>query len=103
MIITYSKNKIPIRLTIERWNHIIHRHPELIDEKEKVIEAIEKPEMILKGDFGTFMAVSFYQETPLSEKYLVVIYKELSKDDGFVVTAYFTNKPSEWREVLWKQ
>jgi len=87
MIIAYSKNKIPIRLTIERWNHIIHRPPELMDEKEKVIEAIEKPETILRGDFETFMAVRFYQKTPLSEKYLVVIYNELSKDDGFVVIA----------------
>ena len=58
-----------------------------MDEKEKVIEAIEKPEMILRGDFETFMAVRFYQKTPLSEKYLVVIYNELSKDDGFVVIA----------------
>ncbi|ODS33354.1 MAG: hypothetical protein SCARUB_01534 [Candidatus Scalindua rubra] len=23
MIITYSNNKVPVRLTIERWNHII--------------------------------------------------------------------------------
>lgn len=103
MIVTYSKNKVPVRLTIERWGHIIRRHPELKDEKDKVIEAIEKPEMILKGDFGTLMAVKFYQETPLSKKHLIVIYKELNKDDGFVVTAYFTNKPSEWREIVWKQ
>ncbi|MGB9630314.1 MAG: hypothetical protein ACPL6D_16795 [Thermodesulfobacteriota bacterium] len=105
MIITYSKNMVPIRLTIERWGHIICRHPELTDEKEKekVIEAIEKPEMILKGDFGTFMAVRFYRETSLSEKYLVVTYREVNKNDGFVVTAYFTNKLSEEREILWKQ
>ena len=43
------------------------------------------------------------RETSLSEKYLVVTYKEVNKNDGFVVTAYFTNKLSEEREILWKQ
>ena len=43
-----------------------------------------------------------FDETPLTKKYLVVVYRELSKEDGFVITAYFTSKPSKRREILWK-
>lgn len=103
MIIIYSKNKIPIRLTGERWDHIIYRHPELKDEREKVIETLEKPEFIKRGDFGTLIAVKFYSETPLTSKYLIVVYKELNRHNGFLITAYFTSKLLRRREILWKQ
>lgn len=33
MIIVKSKNDVPLRLTKERWNHIIARHPELKSRK----------------------------------------------------------------------
>ena len=44
-----------------------------------------------------------YRTTPLTSKYLVVIYKEVRSLDGFIITSYFSNKPSERREVVWKQ
>lgn len=50
MIITYSNNNVPIRLTIERWSHILYRHPEMAYEKDKVIETLNSPEMIQKGE-----------------------------------------------------
>lgn len=59
--------------------------------------------MILQGDYGEKLAVKFYRTTPLTSKYLVVAYKELSAKDGFALTAYFSRKVAEWREVLWKQ
>ena len=36
------------------------------------------------------MAVRFYATTPLTSKFLVVPYREVSAQDGFVLTAYFT-------------
>ena len=36
-------------------------------------------------------------------KYLVVAYKELGPQDGFVVTAYFARRLATWRERLWKR
>ncbi len=103
MIIIKSKNNIPIRLTKERWCHIISRHLELIEQKERILETIAEPEIIQEGDFGELIAIKFYKETPLTSKYLVVIYKEIESFDGFVITAYYTNKPSERRKILWKQ
>ena len=67
-----------------------------------MIETISNPDLIYLGDFGELLAVRFYQETPLTQKYLVIAYKEISARDGFIVTAYFTNKPSERRKVVWK-
>ena len=103
MIIIKSKNNIPLRLTKERWHHIIMRHPELDGQKEQVLETITEQDMIQQGDFGELIAIRFYEKTPLTSKYLVVIYKEVENTDGFVITAYYATKPSERRKVLWRR
>lgn len=103
MIVVYSINKTPIRLTLERWNHIIYRHPEIENEKEKILETINNPDCIQRGDFGTLLAIKYYKKTPLTSKYLSVVYKEINKTDGYVLTAYYTNEPSKRREIIWKR
>jgi hypothetical protein len=103
MIIVRSKNNIQIRLTTERWRHIIRRHPEMENQKKNVLETISNPDLIQNGDFGELIALKFYQKTPLTAKYLVTIYKEIANADGFVITAYYATKPSERRKKLWKQ
>jgi len=103
MIVIKSKNNVPVRLTTERWSHIIKRHPEMEGQKNNVLETIKEPELVQQGDFGEFIAIRYYRTTPLTSKYLVVIYKEVRSLDGFIITSYFSNKPSERREVVWKQ
>jgi hypothetical protein len=103
MIITYSKNAVPIRVTQERWTHIARRHPEMRNQKEKVVETVSNPDWVLSGDFGELLAVRFYPKTPLTEKYLVVAYNEISAQDGFVITAYFTSTLWRGRKVVWKR
>ncbi|MBI3392792.1 MAG: hypothetical protein HY039_06340 [Nitrospirae bacterium] len=103
MIITYSRKGVPIRISQERWRHISLRHPEMLGQKEKVVETIADPDMILLGDFSEVLAVRFYPETPLTRKHLIVAYKEASDEDGFVITAYFTNAPSKRRVIIWKR
>lgn len=102
MIAIYSKNGIPIRITQERWEHITRRHPEMLDQKEKVMETISNPDIIQIGDFGELLAVRFYTKTPLTKKYLIVAYKEVSSQDGFILTAYFASSPSDRRKIVWK-
>ena len=102
MLVVYSINKVPIRLTDERWQHIIRRHPEVEDQAEKVLETLEMPDYILEGDYDEILAVKFYKQTPLTQKYLIVVYKEILAVDGFVVTAYFTREFSKKRRILWK-
>ncbi len=103
MILVNSKNGVPIRLTQERWGHIARRHPEMENQREKVLETLNTPDIIQQGDLDTQIAVKLYAETPLAEKYLIVVYRETSEADGFVLTAYFTNTPSDRRKVLWRR
>jgi len=103
MLIVRSQNGVPIRLTEERWQHIIHRHPEMDNQREWVLETVAEPDMIQQGDFGEVLAIRFYPETPLTSKFLVVAYRELGPDDGFILTAYLTSRPSDRRVMLWKR
>ncbi|MEW5768286.1 MAG: hypothetical protein AB1797_11830 [bacterium] len=73
------------------------------NQKEEVLETITAPHLIQQGDFGGLIAVRFYGKTPLTSKYLIAIYKEISHSDGFVITAYYATKPSERRKIVWKQ
>jgi len=102
VLIVHSRNGVPIRLTDERWQHIMRRHPEMDTQRERVLETVEEPETIQQGDYGEVLAIRFYRETPLTNKFLVVAYKEVSADDGFIITAYFSAQPSARRVVLWK-
>lgn len=102
MIIVYSKNDIPIRLNQERWAHIINRHPEMIEQKENVLTTITDPDLIQQGDFDELLAVRFFPMTPLTKKYLIVVYKEIDKYDGYILTSYFSSDISKRRLVLWK-
>ena len=103
MVIVQSKNDVAIRLTRERWTHIVERHPEMDGQRRRVLETASDPEMIQEGDFGEYLAIRFYNETPLTSKFLVVVYKEIARADGFILTAYYSGKPSERRRILWKQ
>lgn len=103
MLIVYSHNGVPIRLTEERWQHIVDRHVEMLDQKNHVLETVAEPEMIPAGDFGELLAIRFYAQTPLTRKYFAVAYREIGTSDGFIVTAYLTGRPSARRKVLWKR
>ena len=103
MLIVHAHNGVPIRLTEERWQHVVHRHPDMETQRERVVETLTKPDMIQEGDFGTFLAVRLYPKTPLTRKYLVVVYRETSSEDGFVLTAYLASQLSAWRGTLWKR
>jgi hypothetical protein len=103
VLIVHSHNGVPIRLTEERWQHVIHRHPDMETQREQVLETLVEPDMIQEGDFGTLLAARLYPETPLTRKYLVVVYRETSSEDGFVLTAYLASQLSARRDTLWKR
>jgi hypothetical protein len=53
-----SKNGINIRLTKERWDHIILSHPEFDSKDFKgILRIVKYPAVILKGDIGELLAV----------------------------------------------
>ena len=98
MHIAYSVNRVPIRLTYERWYHIIENHDDLASYFYDVLDTIERPDLVIRGNKGTSKATKNMGKN----KWLVVIYREISKTDGFVVTAYFLNKKPAG-EVIWRR
>jgi len=100
--IVKSIGGIPIRLTAERVDHIERRHPEMLGQEERILEVVLTPDLVQEGDSATLIAVKHYSKTPLTEKYCAVVYREVTEDDGFVLTAYLTSKPSERRKTVWK-
>lgn len=102
MLIINSQSGVPVRLTEERWNHIVSRHPEMLDCREEVLETLADPDMVQQGDFGELLAVRGYDELKLG-RFVVVVYHEARPDDGFVLTAYLTGRPSLRRRIIWKR
>jgi hypothetical protein len=88
MDVAISKNGVPIRLTDERWLHIVENHDDLAGFYDDVLRTIEDPDLILSGYGGALIAV----KTISRRKRLSVVYRELSSRDGFIVTAYFSSR-----------
>lgn len=98
MNIVNSVNGVPIRLTYERWFHITENHDDLASYFFEVLETVGTPDLILRGNKGTLKALKNMGKN----KWLTVVYREVSKNDGFVITAYFlSNKPKG--EIVWKR
>jgi hypothetical protein len=102
MTVGVSVNGVTIRQTDERWQHIVSGHPEMASEPEHVLLTVEEPDLVLAGDFGELLAIRHWPVTTLGSKFVVVAYREVDHDDGFIVTAYLARRPSRSRRVLWK-
>ena len=55
--IAHSVNGVPIRLTDERWEHILDSHPDLASYRETILDAVENPDYILASRRGALGAV----------------------------------------------
>ena len=98
MEVACSVNGVPIRLTYERWYHIVENHDDLASHFHDVLEAIDNPESVVRGNRGALKAT----RKMAKKKWLVVVYRELSRKDGFVITAYTLGcKPKG--KVIWQR
>lgn len=95
MHVAYSVNGVPIRLPAERWMHIIEARDELAGRLPEVLNAIEEPAWVTQGYRGARVAWKDHARN----RWLAVVYKEVSRQDGFVVTAFFTSKPKRGKRV----
>ena len=100
MDILKSINQVPIRVTAERWFHIVENHDDLAGFYDEIIDILECPDYIISGYKGALIALREINK----EKFLCVVYKEVSLEDGFVITAYFSSKIVISREkIIWQQ
>ena len=99
MEVVRSTNGIPIRLPEERWVHITEEHCEMAGYLFEVLEAVAEPHAVFEGSAGEFLAVRPVDH----ERWLVVVYKEVGAEDGFIITVFLTKRlrQLERRTKVW--
>jgi hypothetical protein len=97
MDVAHSVSGVPIRLTYERWYHIVENHDDLASMFHEVLDIVQKPDFIARGSHGALKAIRSMGK----ERWMVVVYRELSRRDGFVITAYLLGKRPRG-EVIWR-
>ena len=92
----------PIRLTDERWTHILE-HPEMVGQRPRLIETLLTPELVIATakDETVYTYHRFYETTPVTSKYMIVAVKIVA-DDAFVVTAFYSSRMKKGK-IIWQQ
>jgi hypothetical protein len=88
--VAMSVNGVPIRLLAERWSYT----NACLDD---VLDTVERPDLILSGRSGTCIAA----RRTYGGRYLTVSYREVSRGEGFVVSACLVSRIDEGA-VIWK-
>lgn len=67
----------------------------------EILEYVENPDAIYEGNCGELIVLKEVQK----DKYIVALYREVSKKDGFVITSFTTRKKSQFdrRKTLCKK
>ena len=97
MEIANSVNGVPIRFTDERWQHIVSNKPYMQSYYDKILDTIENPTWILRGHGHTLVAVQSIRRL----NHLHVVYREINRSDGFVITAFLARKVNRGT-IIWR-
>lgn len=94
-----SVNGVTIRLPDERWVHITEEHAEMAGYLYDVLETIQEPLAVFEGNEAELLAAREVE----TGKYIIVVYRELNQEDGFIITAFLTKrwKRIERRQKIW--
>lgn len=98
MDVIYSINRVPIRITSERWFHIVENHDDLAGYYDEILDTVENPDAVLCGYRGSLIAGKQLGR----KRCLLVSYREVTVSDGFIITAYFSDK-LDWKKAIWKK
>lgn len=81
-------------LTKERWVHIKSDHPEMATELIVVKNTVSEPEFVRRSQYDDNVRFycKYFKNRQSTAKYLLVAIKRLN-GKGFVITAFYTNKP----------
>ena len=91
-----------VRLTVERWQHILD-HPEMVGMEPAVEETLRDPQLVIRsrGDPTATLNYRYYLCTLVGDNWLCVEVK-YGVAEPFVLTAYVTDKPKRGVE-LWRK
>lgn len=101
--LTQSRDGVPIRLTQERWQHIVSEHSEMSECLLEILRTVEYPDFIQEDPSGSLLAVRRFDNSPLNGKYMVVAYRETEPTDGFIITAHPARRTSNRRLTIWRR
>jgi hypothetical protein len=78
-------------------------HPEMLGQVDRIAEVLAAPETIVasRTDSSVELYYRLYQETPVTTKFLCVVVKNPA-DDGFMITAYYTDTVKKGA-VVWQK
>ena len=98
-----SKFARSISLSEATYDHVCSRHPEVFGEIDEMKKTLSLPHVVRKSmyDEKVWLFYRFFEETPVTEKYLMVAAKILN-NEGLVVTSYFTDKIKMGVEI-WRE
>ena len=88
-----SKSGAIIRLTEKQWMHIIASRPKLEGFQREIMEVIKCPDVIfappprVRPQLHAVKRFKRLRDVGLSEN-LVVVYRELTSKEGFIITAF---------------
>jgi hypothetical protein len=77
----------------------MEEHAELAGMRQAVLDAVADADRVLSGTAGALLAVRMIEP----DKALVVVYREVDANDGFVITAFLTRRlrSLDRRTQLW--
>ena len=95
--------KRKVRLTDERYEHLVSEHPEMVEQIDKVKESLFGPVIVVrsKADSQFELFYRYYKSTPVTQKYWCIVVK-VRADDSFIITAYFTDTIKKGK-ILWEK
>lgn len=96
--IVKSINDVPIRLTDERWEHISIGHPYMSGFYEVMLQAVENPEFLLRGEKKSKIGIL----NTGRRRWLHVVYREINKNDGFIISAFINNDFNR-DKIIWSR
>ena len=104
-----SKKMAVIRLTVKQWEHITTARPELGGFMKEVLRTVGDPDDVLESLHRIqpqLLAIKRFgrlSEAGLSQN-LVVVYRETSLHEGFIITAFSISDRRKNRMYrLWKK
>lgn len=97
-----SKMGNVVSLSDDRWRHVLD-HPEMKGQLDRIKKTVVDPYEIRESthDPSVLMFYRLYENTPVTEKYLLVIVR-IMNEEGFIVTAFYTDRLKKG-DVVWKR
>lgn len=91
-----------ISLDQARWKHVLG-HPEMRSQRYRIKQSLVDPDEIRKSERSSdiWLFYKLYAKTPVTQKFMLVIVK-LMNGEGFIVTAFFTDKMKKG-DLVWKK